>query len=405
MSASSRYIVGCMTGTSLDAIDTALVRIDDHGLATQATFVRGATMSLGTLREPLRLLAQQEPAAASAIATLARDFSLLHVEAVKQLLSQAAKSATNKPLDVEPDLISVHGQTVFHSPPVSWQLFEPWPLAQALNIPIVYNLRQADLAAGGQGAPITPLADVILYGNAEETSCVINLGGFINFTCIPKYTPQAQAGEHASTDKSEQHRSTNSINSIRSFQSTNLRGADVCACNQLLDGVARVVLRETYDMDGNAASTGSVHEDSLEDVEGVLRAQSHSKRSLGTGDEMNDWISRWRHRVSGADLARTACEAIAATLAERIRSLEHQPTKLILAGGGVHNRALVNAIRANCTAEVVTSDALGIPSVFREAACFAVLGALAQDGVPITLPRVTKRQGTHTGKDGVWVFP
>lgn len=382
MSATQRYIVGCMTGTSLDAIDTALVRIDGEGLAMKATFIQGSTHSLGSLREPLRALAQQENTTASAIATLAREFSLLHAEAVQQLLSRSDSA--------KPTLICVHGQTVFHQPPISWQLFEPWPLAHALKTPVVCNLRQADIAAGGQGAPITPIADVILYGNAQEITCVINLGGFINFTCIPK---------HASTNFSVQ------LALIRGLQATNLRGADVCACNQLLDGVARIMLRELYDKNGEAALSGNVQEEALEDLEGVLRAQSHSKRSLGTGDELLECINRWRHRLSGPDLARTACEAIASTLAERIRSLEQYPSKLILAGGGVHNRALVNSIRANCTADVVTSDSLGIPSAFREAACFAVLGALAQDGVPITLPQVTKRTGSHSGKDGVWVFP
>lgn len=397
MHALPRYVVGCMTGTSLDAIDTALVRIEGEGLGMTAAFVHGSTHSLGALRDSLRAIAQQEPMTAGAIASVARDFSLLHADAVKELLA-TVPSGDGKREFGEPTLICVHGQTVFHQPPVSWQLFEPWPMAHALKVPVVHNLRQADLAAGGQGAPITPPADVILYGREEESVCVVNLGGFINFTCIPRCDASVFA---SSKSIDEQKR----LQVRRTHQAGALRGADVCACNQLLDGVARVMLREAYDKDGQAALSGAVHEEALEDLEGVLRAQAHSKRSLGTGDELIECINRWRHRVSGADLARTACEAIAGTLAERIRALDTQPDKLILAGGGVYNRALVNAIRANCTAEVVTSDGVGIPSAYREAACFAVLGALAQDGVAITLSQVTKRNASHTGRDGVWVYP
>lgn len=388
-----------MTGTSLDALDVAIVRIEGHGLGMSATFLRGLTHPLDSVRDDLRALAHQEPMTSGRIAKLVRNFSLLHADAVSELIALSG--------GIKPNLVCVHGQTVFHQPPVSWQLFEPWPLAHKLGVPVVCNLRQADLASAGQGAPITPLADVVLYGRPDQSLCVVNLGGFINFTCIPQSRFElSNAEDHAAANTIADSRE-DSLLSMRRKQAIGVRGGDVCASNQLLDGVARIMLRTLYDKDGAAASTGQVHDESLEDLEGVLRTQSHKKRSLGTGDETLEWVSRWRAHIGPNDMARTACEGIAATLADRVKGLgeQHQPDTIILAGGGVFNRALVNAIRASCVASVVTSDSLGIPAAFREAACFAVLGALADDGVPITLPQVTGRGDRRSGKDGVWTYP
>ena len=169
----SRRIVGCMTGTSMDAIDVALVAVDGHGLGMRASVQRCATHPLGSLAGPLRRLSFLEPASAGQIATLARDLALCHVTA-------RGKLVRDEPID----LIAVHGQTIFHAPPVSWQLLAPAPIAEAFRVPVVFDLRAADLAAGGQGAPITPLADFVLFRDDAETRAIVNLGGFANYTIL-----------------------------------------------------------------------------------------------------------------------------------------------------------------------------------------------------------------------------
>src|SRR5205823_4615032 len=108
-------------------------------------------------------------------------------------------------------------------------------------------------------------------------------------------------------------------------------------------------------------------------------------RSLGTGDEVGDWIGRFRAWIKPEDLAATACAAIAQTIARRFETAP----RVLLAGGGVKNRALAKEIASCSSSRVSLTDDLGVPSGYREAACFAVLGALCQDKVPITLPRVT----------------
>jgi anhydro-N-acetylmuramic acid kinase len=335
-----------MSGTSLDGLDVALVELSGSGLELSARFLRGHSAPLGPAADTLRALASGQPRTAGDIARASLDFAHAHTHAIRDLLAG------------EPcDLICIHGQTVFHQPPASWQLFDPFPVAHALRTPIVYDLRQADLAAGGQGAPLTPIADWVLFRHPAESRAVVNLGGFCNVTLLPPGS-ERPAGVAA---------------------------RDVCACNHLLDQVARTLLRLDYDEGGRAAAAGAVHDEALADLEGVLRAQASSRRSLGTGDETADWLSRWRAHAQPNDLAATACEAIALTIADATRGSH----RLLLAGGSVRNAALIGAIASAASCKSGPTDDLGVPAQYREAACFAVLGALCQDRLPISLPQVT----------------
>ena len=363
MASETRHVVGCMTGTSIDGIDTALVRVSGRGLAMRAEFVRGLSRPLGDLVPRLRALADQQPMTAGDIAALSREFAVLHAEVIKVLLREA---------DARTDLICVHGQTVFHAPPVSWQMFNGAVLAHALGTPVVFDLRAADLAAEGQGAPITPIADWVFF-RSEQPTAIVNLGGFCNVTLLP-----------AAAEGIEK-----------------IRGFDVCACNHVLDQIARKLLRMDYDKDGLAALSGEVHNDAALDLEGVLAVQASSRRSLGTGDEVGGWISRFRAHVEPHHLAATACEVIGHTIA---RKIQDGTERALLAGGGVRNKALVKAISGWASARVQALDACGVPIEFREAADMAVLGALCQDRVPITLPAVTGVR-EPAPVSGVWAFP
>lgn len=353
-----RLVAGCMSGTSLDGIDAALVAIRGHGLAMSARYVRGTSVDLGEAGPVLRRLAEQQPVTAGQIARAAQAFAQRHLEALQALAEPRL------------DLVSIHGQTVLHAPPVSWQLLPPTPIAHALQVPVVYDLRAADLAAGGEGAPITPLADLVLFGRGGGARAVVNLGGFCNITLLPGSRDPAQVG-----------------------------GGDVCACNQLLDRLARVLWDEPYDRNGVHAADGAVDRRAFTALTALLSVQAKGGRSLGTGDELAAWIARWRERVPPADLARTACAGIAQTIVHRCREVPH----LVLAGGGCRNRALVAELRSRAGGTVRTTDDLGIPAQMREAVGMAVLGALCQDRVAITLPQIT-----HAGEAtiaGCWALP
>jgi len=392
----TRRVVGCMTGTSIDALDAALVSIEGAGPGLHAQFIRGLTRPLGDLGARLRQLAAQEPMPAGQIAGLARAFALLHIEVVRELLGSESAN-----------LIAVHGQTVFHAPPLSWQLFSPAPLAHALQTPVVCDLRAADLAAGGQGAPITPLADFVLFRNEAETRAVVNLGGFCNYTLLP--------AAHAPGVASD----------LTAWVGV-VRGGDICACNQLLDALARALFAAQFDEDGRHARAGRVQSGPRHELLTLLRAQSRAGRALGTGDELSAWVAQHHAACSGDDLARTACEAVATVIVEGITAVAQRSgvgavRRYLLAGGGARNPVLREVLAARVAAApaatpraapgppgadaaVVVTDAFGVPANYREAAAMAVLGALCQDGVPITLPQVTGVP-SPAPVAGVWVHP
>lgn len=341
-----RLAVGCMTGTSIDALDAALVRLSGIGMTMRAEVLACVSRPLGRIGDELRRLASGDAMSARAIAELTLRFGELHAEAVSEL---------RRPVGTL-DFVCVHGQTVAHAPPTSWQLINPWPIARAAGCPVVSDLRGADLAAGGQGAPITPIADWILFRDESEPRAVVNLGGFCNMTLLPA---------QGTLD--------------------DVRGMDVCACNHVLDEVARRGLGSAYDEGGSAALRGTVHAEATESLIEMLTLQRGTGRSLGSGDETWSWINHWCGRISGDDLAASATSGVGKVIGRAVPS----GACVVAGGGGVLNAALMQAIGNTVGRPAWRTDDLGIPATHREAVEFAVLGGLCADGVAITLPRVT----------------
>ena len=348
-----------MSGTSIDALDCAVIRVRHYGLRMHVELAATSTVPLGKCAGGLRRLAEQQPMTAGEIATLANDFSALHLEALKPLHERHKL-----------ELICVHGQTVFHQPPISWQLFQPAPLAQGLGVPVVCDLRAADLANGGQGAPLTPLADFILLRHPREHRVVVNLGGFCNLTHMP-------GGDDIDR----------------------ISGGDLCACNQVLDAVARAVLDASFDRDGEAAMAGTIDERACSNLVQRLTRQSKAKRSLGTGDEGSDWVERFRDKLPPADLAASACAAVATVIAKALAGAD----RAILAGGGLRNRRLIHELTARAGIAVDSSEHYHVPPAYREAIGWAVLGALCQDRHHVALPQVTSAERTAIA--GLWALP
>ena len=355
-----RLVTGTMTGTSIDGdLDAALVEIRGCGLGMEARFVAGHSLPLGALADDLRRVASQEPVSAGELARIARAFGEAHAEALAELCANAG---------VQPDLAVLHGQTVFHAPPLTWQLLDPWPVAVRLGCRVRYDLRGANTASGGQGAPITPLADFVLFGGADD-AVVMNLGGFINATFVP---PRRQGA-------------------------AGIRGFDACACNHLLDRVARQRLGTAFDHDGARAVRGTCAEDIARRISLAIAPESvgHTgRRSLGTGDEA-DRLVEWTAALAPDDACRTVVEAIA-DAASRVLAAEvpaHGP-RVFVAGGSARNLALTDALARRTGAVVrTTEESHAVPVHMREAAEIAILGALADDGVRYSLPQVT---GAHS---------
>lgn len=347
----SRIVAGCMTGTSLDGLDVALTRIVGTGLAMRAELIGLHSEPLDDLADVLRRIAASQAMSIGAMARAERELTLRHARAVERA-SRAAGERVG--------LIAAHGQTVHHAPPISVQLLDGALLAAESGVAVVCDLRSADLARGGQGAPITPIADAILFAHQAERRTVVNLGGFVNITGLP-------AG---------------------GVRPERIEAGDVCACNQLLDAIARDGLGAAYDDEGAAADSGSADAALHATLAAALSAQWESGRSLGSGDELAEAArAALGAQLPACDVARTACDAIAEVVARAVG----ETGRVILAGGGVRNARLVRSLR-ECVKPAIAvclSDELGIPAQAREAVCIAVLGALCADGVAITLPRVT----------------
>jgi len=355
----TRLVFGAMTGTSLDGIDVAAVSLE---AGAKPRLVAHGSGGLGVCAELLGALARGEAMTADDVCAARAGLAAVHVVEFGRLRERVGR----------PDLVAVHGQTVFHRPPRSWQLMDPWPVARAMDAPVVSDLRGADLACGGEGAPITPLSDLVWFGDDWERRVVLNLGGFANATVLP-------AGSDAGA----------------------IKGYDICACNQVLNAVARRVLGAEFDDSGAAALRGKVIGTAAAELVSVLRGQSSAKRSLGSGDEALAWVER-NCSMDGVDLAATAVEAIAGVISERLNA--EDAVQVVCAGGGVRNGALMAALDRLCGAAVSVSDEFGMPIEAREAAAIATLGAMAADGRSITLAGVTER-GDYGLVDGLWCFP
>jgi 1,6-anhydro-N-acetylmuramate kinase len=269
---------------------------------------------------------------------------------------------------------------------VSCQLLDPWPIVRQLDVPVLHDLRQADLIAGGQGAPITPLADWVMFRQPGTHRFVVNLGGICNYTELPaECRPQ------------------------------DIQGGDYGPCNLLIDGLVQKCFPDRqYDRNGEIAASGRrndfvdrmlrTHETFLLTVEKFDRQRA----TLGREDITDDFIALLVRQAAGQlapnDLIASAVEWVARRVADCVSGAP-RPVEVVIAGGGTHNTFLVDRIRASMkpTDRLLRSDEAGIPSQGREPAAMAVLGALCQDRIAITLPQITGAD--RPGTAGLWAYP
>ncbi|MFN3166591.1 MAG: anhydro-N-acetylmuramic acid kinase [Phycisphaeraceae bacterium] len=398
----TRLVVGCMTGTSLDGLDVALVKITGSGLDIRAELLGHHALPLPeALRATLMSLASGEANPPITYMRAARALGELHADGVEQLLQICSPSLEgegrgegealsrqadgDKTIASKIDFITAHGQTIWHAPGsrasereddhagMSWQLFDPWPVVRRLNRPVCYDLRQADLIAGGEGAPLTPIADWVMYRDKAEV--IFNLGGVCNATWLRGAGPQE------------------------------LKAFDLVPCNLLLNGLAERLLGVPYDRDGHVALSGRPRRAVCKAIEKHAMPTGGVSKSLGRESFARDWLTEVLGadpQASEADTLSSAIELICRMIGIFVIGMEQADISMVLAGGGARNHALVQTLGRELSAmgTIALSDDLGIPCEAREAMGFAVLGALSQDGVPISLPQVTG--ATNPGVAGVW---
>lgn len=355
--------VGLISGTSMDAADAVLLDLSQADTPRiQATHAEPLPAGL---RDELLPLAQKAAAVPAAeFGALDRRLGDWFAEAALALLDKAG---------VEPEAvrgIGSHGQTVHHAPdaafPFSLQLGDPGLIAARTGIATVGHLRGADIAAGGQGAPLVPAFHHRVFRDPAENRAVLNLGGIANLTLLPASDEDGDA----------------------------VTGFDTGPGNALMDAWAAEHLDEPRDTDGRWAATGRVNEALLDRMLRDPYFRKSPPKSTGREYFHLTWL-RERLDESGqspapADVQRTLCELAARGVAAALD--EHGPggERVLLCGGGAHNPLLRERLQALLAPRPVadTGD-YGIAVDWVEAAAFAWLAMRTLAGLPGNLPSVT----------------
>ena len=368
-SSGPRIVVGLMSGTSLDGISAAVVRFD------RDTHGRIAYDLLGMSVRPYDAT-QRDRLARALVAGTPREYCRLSFDLGDWLADAAIRAMADAGVgrgDVA--AIASHGQTVWHEPGHStWQFGQPAVIAERTGVDVVSDFRARDVAAAGQGAPLVPVADALLFADATRWRALQNLGGIGNVTVVPP-----------------------------GGVSTSTRAFDTGPGVVVIDGATRIVAPALpYDEDGRVARSGTPIPAVVAHV--LTDPYFASPPPKSTGRELFDpafiaaFVDRCRTEKPNAtpgDIVATAVALTASSIADAFRRFVPEPVEeLIASGGGAENPALVDAISAALPSVTVRrfSDVF-FDGEAKEAVAFALLGYLHLIGEPGNLPSVTGARG------------
>jgi len=361
-------VAGVLSGTSADGIDVALCRMrSSAGRLARPELLGFETLDFAPEEaRRLRQLLDGAPCSLREAALLSRDLG--------RSFGHAARTSADR-AGLTLDLVGSHGQTVYHhdgleaSGPASLQLGDGDHVAVEAGCTSVSDFRQRDLAAGGEGAPLSALADGLIFEHVPRPLAILNLGGMGNLTLL---------GAHEE-----------------------LLAFDTGPAGSLLDGFARALLGRDFDPEGFHAAQGTPDERLVRLwLEHPFFAR-RPPRSTGRDTFGAAWV---RTCLSSGgrptDLLATATEFVAASVAESLsRYGPTRPRELLVAGGGVHHALLLARIQARCGCPVLSTSERGIDPDAREGLVFAILAARAALGIPSTSPSATgARAGAVLGK-------
>ena len=382
-SKSEHLVIGLMSGTSLDGVDAALVRIvTAAGGAIQAvTLVHHTYVPYSEeLKRTVSALCSAETARIDDLVYAHFGLSEWYARAVEVLLADSGVRGE------EVDAIGMHGQTVWHAPlsrsfpgpqgPVSvagtLQIGASAVLRERTGITVIADFRARDMAAGGEGAPLAPFIDALLFGSATQGRIIQNIGGIGNATVVP---PGAAAA------------------GVVAF--------DTGPGNMVIDALVRMGTegKQAHDSGGALAASGRT---SAEMVEQLMEDPFFTRKPpKSTGREAygTDFAQRFKKEaasrsLSFEDAVATATAFTAESIARSYRDFVFPATRIhevIVCGGGALNATLLRMIRERLPAgiTVTTASARGVPDQAREAMAFAVLGHESLMGRPGNLPAVT----------------
>jgi anhydro-N-acetylmuramic acid kinase len=377
-------VAGVMSGTSADGIDVALCRVSpalNKGAAPRLKVLGNRSFAYDKkLRAAVLNIAAGEKTTAAELSQLSWRLGARYAECIE---------ITARELSLKPQLAAIHGQTVYHQAsavkflgaPVrcTSQIGEPALIAERLRIPVVSDFRPADLAAGGQGAPLVPMLDFCLFRHATKNRLLLNLGGIANITALPA------AGA-----------------------ASNVIAFDTGPANILVDILMQQLYQRRFDKNGAVAASGRAIELVLERLLRTAYFSEPAPKSCGREEFGADFAYQLlalcnRPRAARKeDVIATATALTAASILDAYRRIcwphlgQSAPlarsTELIAAGGGTKNATLMRLLSegfAALGAKVSTTANAGIPVEAKEAAAFALLGWLTWHGLPGNIPSAT----------------
>lgn len=365
-------VIGMMSGTSADGIDAVLVRLEGPGEAPRWKFMAHAHRPFErALRDAIFAACSPTDSSVDRIArlnfALGEEFAL----AAQQLAAEVSPPA-------QAELIGSHGQTIWHDVAAdgrvtaTLQIGEAAVIAARTGLPTIADFRVADIAAGGQGAPLVPFADYILFHDPAKFRAIQNIGGIANVTLLPPGCTHAE---------------------VVAF--------DNGPGNMVMDALVERASggRELFDRAGRMAGAGRVHsvwlEELLEHPYFKRPAPKTTGRELFGKQYAHDlWVQGTALGLKPEDIVATATALTAATitapLIEADTSYGRPVDELILGGGGAENPALVRLLASQLPSTRITRhEEFGIPSQAKEALAFAILAYAAYRREPNNVPSAT----------------
>ncbi|HUD15135.1 MAG TPA: anhydro-N-acetylmuramic acid kinase [Terracidiphilus sp.] len=375
MSAKTMTVAGIMSGTSADGIDVAVVQIAAGRLRPRLTLLAHEGFAFPAALRRAVLAAMNATARSTAeLARLNWRLGVAYAEAVQ---------ATIKKHAVKVDLIGCHGQTLYHqarattyagrSFACTWQAGEAQVIAATVGIPVVSNFRPADMLAGGQGAPLVPLLDYVLFAHPARGRVLQNIGGIANLTAIPAgATPDA----------------------VIAF--------DTGPGNMVIDALALELFGKQFDRNGATAAEGKIIAPILAAALKNAYFQLKPPRAAGREEFGREYAAKFlaacrRSSKRPEDALATATaltvETIAASYKKFVRRrMRGAPVDYIVSGGGARNRTLMAMLAQRLEpmgCELAASEDFGLPAEAKEAAAFALLAWHTWHRLPGNVPAAT----------------
>ncbi|HEX7122185.1 MAG TPA: anhydro-N-acetylmuramic acid kinase [Gemmatimonadaceae bacterium] len=363
-----RTLVGLMSGTSLDGISAAVVRIAESGERVDAQLLAFRQFPYSDVQRD-RLAAALTGVTPEEYCRL--DFDLGH------WLADAAIAVIADAGVARGDIAAIasHGQTVWHVPGHStWQFGQAAVIAERTRVDVISDFRVRDVAAGGQGAPLVPIADALLFASDSQWRALQNLGGIANVTVVPP---------------------GGTLDGVRAFDT----GPGVV----VIDGVTRLVAPgQRFDEGGRLARAGRAIDEVV--IEALKHPYFAAPPPKSTGRELftPQWIERFvaecraaQPNAQPADIVATAVALTAASVADAFARFVPEPvSEVLVSGGGARNPALVEALaKALAPRTVRRFSECYFDDEAKEAVAFALLGFLHLAGRPGNVPRVTGARG------------